>query len=99
MKNTILIDVDTDREETITFGKSPNFVLPQTREEGAKMILDDIACLAEAVTTLILIAARNGYADKAELVNATVKTVYQALNESNKTDEVTKKENEPETKA
>ncbi len=88
MKNLLLIDVDTDRDKPIVFGKSPDFEPPQTPEEAAAMVLNDIACMAEALTTLILMAGQNAYGDKAELVNATIKTIYQALEEpQNKTED------------
>jgi hypothetical protein len=49
------------------------------------MILNDIACLAEAVTTLILMAEQNGYGDKEKLIKATVDTINQLLEETKPT--------------
>jgi hypothetical protein len=87
MKNLIFIDVDTDREKPVVFGKPPDSTPPQTPEEAGAMIINDIACISEAITTLIRMASQNGYADKNDLVNAVVKTVYQALDETqNKTE-------------
>jgi hypothetical protein len=81
MKNSLFIDVDTDREKPIIFGKSPDFNPPQTPEEAAVMILNDIACLAESLTTLIIMAGQNNYGDKTELVNESIKRIYKALEE------------------
>lgn len=96
MKNTIFIDVDTDREKTIVFGKPPSVTPPQNENEAAKMILNDIACLAESLTTLILMADLKGYGNRVELVEASVKTLNQALEASeDKTDENIADENGP----
>lgn len=96
MKNTLFIDVDTDRDRTIVFSKPPHLPPPQNAEEAAKLVLTDIACLAEAITTLILMAEKHGYGNKVELVEASVKTINQALeNSEDKTDENILNENGP----
>ena len=96
MKNTIFIDVDTDRERTIVFAKPPHLPPPQNAEEAAKVVLTDIACLAEAITTLITMADSFGYGKKTELVEASVKTINQALGlPEDKLDENTSIENGP----
>lgn len=80
MKNVILIDIDTEREgKRILFGKPPDIEPPQTKEEAQQMVLNDIAWLSEAMCTLILLAAQNGYADKNALVDGTVKTITSIL--------------------
>lgn len=80
MKNSILIDVDTDRNDRpILFGKPPDIAAPETQEETREMILNDIACVAEALTTLILMASSNNYGNKEELVVASVKTIQSIL--------------------
>ena len=79
MTNSIFIDIDTEREKPIIFGKPPDITPPENKEEAAKMILNDISCLAEAITTLIIMAGQNGYANKDELMVATVNTIYNAL--------------------
>jgi hypothetical protein len=79
IKNSIYIEVDTEQETPIKFHKPTGTVAPTTREEAAQMLLTDIACLAEALTTLIYIAGANQYADKNELINASIKTLYNAL--------------------
>lgn len=80
MKNFIFIDVDTEREKPIIFGKPPEITPPENQEEAKAMILNDIACLSEAISTLILMAGQNGYADKTDLTVATVNTIYELLN-------------------
>jgi hypothetical protein len=85
LKNKMFIDVDTSREQPIMFGKPPEVKPPATREEAAKFILLDIACLAEALSTLIFLAGENKYGDKNELINASIKTLYGALDTPDKT--------------
>lgn len=72
MKNAIIIDIDTDREQPIMLGKPPEIAQPQNAEEASAMIKDDISCVCEALCTLILMANNSGYASKEELVNASV---------------------------
>lgn len=79
MTNTIILDIDTERKDTILFGKPPHVPQPQTKEEAKEMVLNDIACLSQAIASLILIAAQNTYGDKKELVHASVKTIYSIL--------------------
>lgn len=94
MKNIIFIDVDTDREQTIRFGKPEESFKPENPEDASTMLLNDIACISEALTTLILIADQTGFADKTELVHAVVKTIYAALADDNIPTE-SEKPNEP----
>ena len=83
MKNFIFIDIDTERDIPVVFGKPPEFPKPETHEEAKKMILNDISCTAEAIKSLILMAEENGYAEKRDLIVATVNTVYELLNTTN----------------
>ncbi len=79
MKNQIIIDVDTDRESVINFGKPTGSPQPQNKEEAAAVVLNDIACLSEAITTLIMLAGQNGYGDIKKLVEASIKTINSVL--------------------
>ncbi len=69
MKNTIIIDIDTDREQPILIGKGPETTPPTTREEAAKMLMDDIACVTDALINLVHIVDQNQYGDKQILVD------------------------------
>jgi hypothetical protein len=93
MKNFIFIDVDTDREKPIVFGKPPDITPPETTEEAKAMILNDIACLAEAISTLILMADQNDYGKKDELAIATVSTIYELLQNPKNLEDEPKTEN------
>ena len=68
MKNTIYIDIDTDRDQPILIGKGPETVPPTTREEAGKMIVEDIACVCDALINLIHVADQNEYATKEVLI-------------------------------
>lgn len=79
MINSIFIDVDTDRDKPIVFGKPPDITPPSNKEEAKEMILNDIICLAQALKTLIIMAEENEYSNKKELVVACVNTINEAL--------------------
>lgn len=76
MTNSIFIDIDTEREKPILFGKPPDITPPENRDEAKAMILNDIASLTEALKTLILMANENNYGDKIELMNLTIASIY-----------------------
>lgn len=75
MTNAIYIDVDTERENPITFGKPQDIAAPTSKEEAQTMVLLDIQCVAEALNVLIHMAHQNGYGDRDELVKASVSTI------------------------
>lgn len=82
MINSIFIDIDTDRNKPIIFGKPPDITPPSNKEEAREMILNDIICLAQALKTLIIMADENEYADKKELVVASIDTINEALTQN-----------------
>ena len=73
MKNIILINVDTERDQQIIIGKPEEIQKPQNREEAGIMITEDLTCVCEALCTLINMAADNGYADKKDLIDISIK--------------------------
>lgn len=76
MKNTIYIEIDSEKATPILFGKGPESPKPTTPEEAGAMILVDINCLTEALLSLIHLADQSGYGNKNELLtNAMVKLV------------------------
>lgn len=87
MKNSILIDLDTDRERPILFSKAPDTILPDNKEDAYKMIVNDIATLSYAIKTLIIMT--NDTTAKDLLVKSVVKTVNEAITEQ--TDEFKEK--------
>lgn len=93
MKNSIFIDLDTEREDKpIMFGKPPELPQPETPQEAQEMILNDIATLVESLAVLIEMAHVNKYADKLQMVN-NAKTVLDSVVAYNH-DEITYNSNE-----
>jgi hypothetical protein len=93
MKNTIYIDIDTEREQPILIGKGPETEQPTTREEAGKMIINDIACVCDAMITLIHVAEQNGYAKKEDLVESAMNQLTLYLNTEIKGKSEEEKEN------
>lgn len=79
MKNSICIDIDTERQHPIIFTKPSDIAPPQTKEEATEMIVNDIAAISHALKYLIMMTDDNGYAKKEELVEASIKTINEAL--------------------
>lgn len=84
MTNALFIDLDTEREKPIVFGKPPDITPPSNKDEARLMILSDIATVTDALKTLILMAHENEYADKIELTNLSIASINEiiTLNES-----------------
>lgn len=61
MKNIIIVDIDTERDQIVVIGKPETFPQPQNKEEAAKLVSDDILGLCEGLIALINASDRNGY--------------------------------------
>lgn len=72
MKNTIYIEIDTEKDTPIMFGKAPDAVIPKNAKEAGEMVLIDIRCLTEALMSLIYLADQNNYGDKKELLDESI---------------------------
>lgn len=70
MKNVIIVDIDTDRVPVVKIGK--NSELPKNKEEAKDIIIKDIACLTEALCSLINAADTSGYKSAQDSLNDTV---------------------------
>ncbi len=79
MKNKIIVDFDSEREDRFLFSKPEDIPQPKDHDEAKKMILLDIACLSEAIVRLIIMAHDSGYTTKDDLIFSTVNTIYQGL--------------------
>jgi tagatose-1,6-bisphosphate aldolase len=82
MTNTIMIDLNTERDPMILFSKPTEHKAPTNKEEMSKMIIEDIAFVSEALTVLIKRADENEFATKESLIEAAIKTLN-SLNENN----------------
>jgi hypothetical protein len=83
MKNTIFIDIDSEREKKIIIGKPDVLQKPEIPEEAKSMIIQDIADICDTLCELIHIADQSGYAKKNDLVNAAINSLNQFNTESN----------------
>jgi hypothetical protein len=72
MKNTIYIEIDSEKADPILFGKGPNDVMPKNPKEAAEMVLIDINCLTEALLSLIHLADQSGYGDQNVLLTESI---------------------------
>lgn len=70
MKNIIVIDVDTERTPVIQIGKMEGSELPKNSEEAKGVIIKDMACLTEALCTLVNTADQSNF-----------KTIEQSMND------------------
>lgn len=69
MKNIIVVDIDTERTPTVQIGKTEASSLPKNEQEAKEMIITDMACLSEALVTLIRTADNSGYKTIRESLN------------------------------
>lgn len=79
MKNIIIIDVDSEREQQLQIGKPSDIQPPTTPEEAKAIILNDISCVYETFKTMVNIADQSGYAKKEELIKTAVKNLTEML--------------------
>ena len=79
MKNLITIDVDTDRDPIITISKPLDQEIPSDTDAVKTMILNDITCVSETLSTLINMADNNGYGKKEDLVKAIISRLQDML--------------------
>ena len=68
MKNSITIDIDTERDQPILIAKGTECHVPTNKEEAAEMVLTDITCICEAMLSLIHVADQNQYGTKENLI-------------------------------
>jgi len=73
MKNVLILDLDTERENTLIFAKPEGVQLPTTKEEASIMMLEDIKTLTEGLSTMINLSDMNGFHTKESLVEAVIK--------------------------
>ena len=79
MKNQIIIEIDTEKEKPLIIAKGVDYQPPKTKEEAQIMIVTDIACVTDALLSLIHVADQNEYADKGVLIPKIIKELEQYL--------------------
>lgn len=86
MKNTVFIDIDTERDKQVLIGKGHDAVVPTNEEEAKEMIAIDIASLCQGLCELIHVASQNGYGSKEGFVHASIEMLNELLNTPNSTE-------------
>ena len=71
-------------ERLVSERSRPERSTPANKEEAAKMIVNDIACVCEALCTLIHVAEQNDYVKKDELITESIKQLTKMLIEEPK---------------
>jgi len=75
MKSTIIINIDTESEQRITFAKPIDYPKPTTPEEGKTMLISDVTHICEALYVLIDMCDKHGYAKKEDLIRVSVENL------------------------
>jgi len=63
MKNVVVFDRDTERDEVLIITKPDDVKQPTNEAEAKEMIIDDISTATEGLMTLVRIASDSGYMD------------------------------------
>ena len=63
MKNVVIFDKDSEREEPLMISKPEGFGQPKNESEAKAMIIEDISTATEGLLTLTKIAHDSGYMD------------------------------------
>lgn len=82
IKNSLTIILDTSQEESVRIGKM-NVPVPETDEELKKVVLLDIATLAEALVVTIRAAHEMGVQDESVSMRKTIDHLNSAFADPN----------------
>ena len=64
MKNVVIVDIDTDREQAVHIMKQEGAGIPTNADEAQAMVAMDIRSLTEALVTLVTASHENDYSNK-----------------------------------
>jgi len=64
MKNVVIFDKDSERDEKLIITKPEGTEQPTSEEEAKAMIIEDISTATEGLMTLVKIANDSGYMDE-----------------------------------
>ncbi len=64
MKNVVIVDIDTDREQAVQIMKPSGGGVPSNAEEAQNMVAMDIRSLTEGLVTLVIGSHLNDYSSK-----------------------------------
>jgi hypothetical protein len=80
MKSTIIINIDTENKQRITFSKPIDYPKPTIPEEGKSMLISDVTHVCEALYVLIDMCDQYGYAKKEDLIRTVNENLSTMLN-------------------
>jgi hypothetical protein len=73
MKNVVVFDKDTERDEQLIITKPDGTEQPTNEAEAKAMIIEDISTATEGLMTLVRIANDSGYMDADKSANLIIK--------------------------
>ena len=59
MKNVLIVDIDTERENQVMFGKGKDFKFPEGDVEKQEVMMMDIQTLVDALNHLLIYSNKN----------------------------------------
>lgn len=96
MINTIIISIDTERDQPIVIAKPQDIAPPANAEEAKEMILNDINCMVSALSAMIDVADYNKYGNKKELVEDAILKLHALIAEKPEVKSTQPEENDTE---
>lgn len=72
-KNILIVDIDSSRKESVKIGKPEEAKEPESPEEFAEIVINDMASLCEAICTLIHLAESQGIKSSANSLRDCIK--------------------------
>jgi hypothetical protein len=73
MKNLVIIDIDTERQEKILIKKPSSIEKPSDDLSAKEMVVNDMSCVFEAFCTLMNLISDNKFGDKNQIIDIAVK--------------------------
>lgn len=82
MKNIIIIDVDTERQPIIQISKTNSKELPKNKDEAKDVIIKDMACITEALCSLIHAADQSNFKTLEESKQDVITHIERSINDT-----------------
>ena len=84
MKNIVIFDKDTERDEKILISKPDIAKQPSNKDEAKAMIIEDISTATEGLITLVRIGGDSGYIDSKKSAELIIKYLTEGFLVNNK---------------
>ena len=87
MKNIVYIDVDTEREDAVRIGKTPDFKTPEVpSQEDLDVCQADIMCMAEGIILIAKHMEKAEYQTLGDTIEDIVNQLNQGLEDNSEED-------------